>query len=81
MLQQKGHQEVLSLIKDKLRYNKEHGHRLTQDPTYIPQEVYNFLNCENLVAQKSIHEHSKNLSKYYPYFEYSKRFYNHHLRR
>lgn len=81
MLGTEGHAAVMAKIKDKLRYNKDLGHRLTQDPDYLPKEVINFLNCNNLVAQKSIDENRKNLEKYYPYFEYSKRFYNHHLKR
>ncbi len=76
MLEKEGSKAILDKIRDKLIYNKDLAHRITITKSYIPDEIYTFLNAKELVAQKSILQERYDLKDYYPYFEYSKEFYN-----
>lgn len=80
MLRYETYNDLLSKIRNKLIHNKKHAHKLTADANFIPKEIFEFLNCEDLVPQSSIHFHNHDVKRYYPYFEYSKKFYNHHLK-
>jgi len=76
LINSQGAQNLINRIRDKLIHNKRLGHQITFLPQYFPHEVNLFLNCNNLIAQKSVPEQWRNIKKHYPYFDYSKRFYN-----